>query len=204
MKHYGNFYIGIGAGAGIPTEPLSDAYNSGVAVTVPIGWDSPTGPLGFRVDLGYTRLDARTTFRNTGLTTAPAYGTSGQANIAATDPQIWSALANLKLRLPFSHDFAGPRSSLYLVGGGGVNYFRNYNANLALTNPEFNTSTTMTPYQAGTNGYQALWRGAADAGGGVSWAFRATEVFLESRYVTTFTDGRRASFVPITLGLAFH
>jgi hypothetical protein len=29
-------------------------------------------------------------------------------------------------------------------------------------------------------------------------------VFLESRYVTTFTDGRRASFVPITLGLAFH
>jgi hypothetical protein len=197
-RHYGNgFYVGLGAGAGIPTQAIRNAYDAGVTVAVPIGWDAPLGPLGFRVDLGYTRLNSRSTFRNTGSTAGTTYGTSGTPTLATADAQVWSALANAKLRLPILGGFfGGPTSGLYAVGGGGVNYFRNYNTTFGLTNPEFTTTN-----DAGTT---SLARFALDAGGGISWGIGASEVFLESRYVTAFTENRRASYVPIILGVTFR
>ncbi len=199
MKRYGNgFYIGLGGGSGIPTEALREAYDPGATVVVPIGWDSQTGPLGLRLNLGYTNFDSRRAFRTTGLPTAPGTGTPTTAVIATENPQIWSAMADLKLRWPFSGYFDGARSGLYVVGGGGVNYFNHYNTSFALTNPEFNNGTTVTSTS------QSLTRGALNAGGGLTWGIGTTEVFIESRYVTTFTNGRRASYVPITLGLTFR
>jgi hypothetical protein len=194
-RHYSSFYVGIGGGAGIPTEPISNAYNTGYTVAVPIGWDSPLSPLGFRVDLGYTRLDARPTFRNG--STVVIGGTATTASIATADPQIWSALANLKLRVPFLGSFLGPTSGIYAVGGGGVNHFRHYNTTFARTNPQFDTTAT-------ASNTESLTRVALDAGGGVSWAVGLAEVFLESRYVTTFMPNDRASYVPIILGVTLR
>jgi hypothetical protein len=191
MRRYGNgFYVGIGGGASIPTESINNAYNPGYAIQVPIGWDAPYSPLGFRLNLGYTRLDARNSFRNTG-TTNPAF-------LPAADPQIFSAIADAKLRIPFTRSWFGPSSGLYAVGGGGVNHFRHYNTTFALSNPEFNDPAT-TPSSS-----ESLTRLALNAGGGISWAFRAAEVFLESRYVTTFMPNKRASYVPIILGVNFY
>jgi hypothetical protein len=199
VKHYGNgFYIGLGAGEGIPVQTLRDGYDPGLSVSVPIGWDSQTGPFGIRGNFGYTRLDSRKTFRNTGATTGVGFGSSGSAFVASSDPQIWSALADLKLRFPFSGHYDGARSGLYVVGGGGVNYFRNYNTTFALTNPEFNNGTSVTATS------ESMTRMALNAGGGLTWGLGMTEVFLESRYVTTFTEGRRASYVPVILGLTFR
>ena len=199
VKHYGNgFYIGIGGGAGIPTEALREAYDPGATVVVPMGWDSQTGPLGLRLNLGYTNLDSRRTFRSTGLATGGGFGTTTTSFVATENPQIWSAMGDLKLRWPFSGYFDGARSGLYVVGGGGVNYFRHYNTTFAMTNPEFNTGTSVTSTS------ESMTRFAANAGAGLSWGLGMTEVFLESRYVTTFTEGRRASYVPITLGLTFR
>jgi len=199
VKHYGNgFYIGLGAGAGIPTEAIREAYDPGLAVQVPIGWDAPTGPLGIRANLGYTRLDPRKTFRSTGSTTGIGFGSSGSAFVANNNAQIWSALADLKLRFPFNGRYEGATTGLYAVAGGGVNYFHDYNTTFALTNPEFNNGSTVTSTKS------SLTRGALNAGGGLSLGFGMTEVFLESRYVTTFTEGRRASYVPIVLGLTFR
>jgi hypothetical protein len=184
---YGNgWYIGVGGGAGIPTESINNAYNTGYAIQVPIGYDAVYSPLGFRLNLGYTRLDARNTFRNAGTT--PAF-------LPVADPQIWSAIADAKLRIPLTRGWVGPSSGLYAVGGGGVNHFRNYNTTFALSNPEFNSTTTPT------SAPESLTRLALNAGGGVSWAFGAAEVFLESRFVTTFMPNHRASYVPIILGL---
>jgi hypothetical protein len=198
-RHYGNgFYVGIGAGAGIPTQAVREGYDPGVAVQVPIGWDSPTGPLGFRLDLGYTRFNSRNSFRSTGFTTGSAFNTSGVTTIATSDPQMWSAIADVKVRYPFSGRFRGASSGLYVVGGGGVNYIRDYNTSFALTNPEFDNSGSTIVTR------QSLTRFALNGGGGVSWGIGATEVFLESRYVTTFTENRRASYVPIILGLTFR
>jgi hypothetical protein len=194
-RHYSNFYVGVGGGAGIPTGPISNAYNTGYTVAVPIGWDSPFSPLGFRVDLGYTRFDARQTFRN-GTTVTPG-GTTATPLPATSDPQVWSALANLKLRLPFSGSFFGPRSGIYAVGGGGVNHFRKYNTTFARTNPQFDSTAT-------TSNTESLTRVALDAGGGISWAVGPSEVFLESRYVTTFMTKDRASYVPVILGVTFR
>jgi hypothetical protein len=192
-RHYSSFYVGLGGGASIPTGPIRNGYNTGFTVAVPIGWDSPESPLGFRVDLGYTRLDARPTFRNGSLLIVG--GTPIIASPATADPQVWSALANLKLRVPFFGSFFGPTSGIYAVGGGGVNHFRHYNTTFALTNPQFDNTTTIPA----TN--ETMTRGALDAGGGISWAVGVTEVFLESRYVTTFMPNERASYVPIILGV---
>jgi hypothetical protein len=195
MRRYGSFYVGIGGGAGIPTESISNAYNTGYTVAVPIGWDSPLSPLGFRVDLGYTRFDARQTFRNGPVVIVD--GTTFTALPATADPQIWSALANLKLRVPFFGNFFGPTSGIYAIGGGGVNHFRHYNTTFARTNPQFDTTATASTTES-------LTRLALDAGGGISWGVGLAEVFLESRYVTTFMPNERASYVPIILGVTFR
>jgi hypothetical protein len=185
---YGNgWYIGVGGGASIPTESINNAYNTGFAVQVPIGYDALYSPLGFRVNLGYTRLDARNSFRNTGTTTA---------FLPISDAQIYSAIADVKLRIPITRGWVGPSSGLYAVGGGGVNHFRHFNQTFALSNPEFN--------DPGTTADESLTRFALNAGGGVSWAIGAAEVFLESRFVTTFMPHERASYVPIILGLNFY
>jgi hypothetical protein len=192
VRRYGNgFYIGIGGGAGIPTQAIRNAYNTGYTIVVPIGWDAPLAPLGFRVNLGYTRFDARTNFRDP-IATPPA------AALAVADPQVWSAIADLKLRVPFLNSWFGPTSGVYAVGGGGVNHFRHYNTTFARTNPEFRDPAAPPPTS------ESLTRAALNAGGGISWGFRATEVFLESRYVTTFMPHERASFVPIVLGVNFY
>jgi hypothetical protein len=186
---YGNgFYIGVGGGAGIPTGSIDNAYNTGYAVQVPIGWDAPYTPLGFRVNLGYTHLGARNTFRN------PTTG----AFLPVEDPQIYSAIADAKLRIPFTRSWFGPSSGLYAVAGGGVNHFRHYNTTFALSNPEFNDPASTS------SSSESLTRLALNAGGGIGWAFRAAEVFLESRYVTTFMPNERASYVPIILGVNFY
>lgn len=198
VKHYGNgFYLGLGGGAGVPTQALREGYDPGVAFVAPIGWDSPNGPLGFRVNLGYTRLAARNDFRSTGLTTGTVNGTTTISQVATTDPQIWSAMADLKLRMPFLGHFGGNSGSgLYLIGGGGLNHFRNYDRSIERTNPEFNTDFTTI--------HESYTKAAWNAGGGISIGVHNTAVFLESRYVSLITDNNHASFIPITLGVTFY
>jgi hypothetical protein len=192
MRRYGNgFYVGVGGGAGIPIQGIRNAYNPGYAVEVPIGWDAPFSPLGFRLNLGYTHLDARNAFRN------PS-GTPVSATLPVEDPQIFSAIADAKLRIPFTRSWFGPSSGIYAVAGGGVNHFRHYSTTFARSNPEFND-----PAAAPTTS-ESLTRLALNAGGGVSWAFRAAEVFVESRYVTSFMPHERASYVPIILGVNLY
>jgi hypothetical protein len=200
--HFGNgMYVGISAGAALPVQAIRNAYNPGVSVDVPIGWDAPLGPLGFRVDLGYTQFNARNAFRNTGLPTGS--GSFGTSSVTTENPQVWSALANAKLRLPFIGRYLpGALSGLYAVGGGGVSYFRNYSTTFAMTNPELNAQTTGA--QTSSSSTSSLTRGTLDAGAGLAWGFGASEVFLESRYVTMFTRNERASYVPIMLGVTFR
>jgi hypothetical protein len=190
-RHYGNgFYIGLAGGAGMPAQEIRNGYDNGYAIEVPIGYDAPGSPLGIRANFGYTRFDARTAFRNTNPPVA--------ATVATSDPQLWSAMADLKLRLPFVGSLFGPTSGIYAVGGGGVNHFRNYSATFARTNPEFNTTSTTV------SNPESLTQLALEAGGGISWGFRESQLFLESRYVTSFMPNGRASYVPIVLGINFY
>lgn len=191
MKRYGNGgYVGVAGGAGIPTGVIRNGYDAGVGVAVPIGWDAALNPWGFRIDLGYQRLGARSTFRDP-FTAFPG------AFPALQSAQIYSAMADAKYRIPFSTSWTGPTTGLYLLAGGGLNHFRHYDATFGLTNPEFESSTVPT-------GERSLTRFAVNAGGGVYYGFRATEVFLESRYVTTYMPEGRVSYVPIVLGVNLY
>jgi hypothetical protein len=197
MRHWGNgFYVGLGAGASVPVQAVRNGYDPGLGVSVPVGWDSPTSPLGFRVNFGYNRLRARTTFRNTGTTTTVGVGTVNPT-IATDDAQLWSAIADAKLRLPFMLATIGRSApSVYAVGGAGVNWFRNFNTTFAQTNPTFETGSV------GNN--SSFGRFAWNVGGGLSYGLGASELFLESRYVRVMTNGDRLSYVPIILGVNFR
>ncbi|HEX9485386.1 MAG TPA: hypothetical protein VF929_12425 [Gemmatimonadaceae bacterium] len=196
VKHYGNWYIGFGAGTAIPTEELRQAYNSGVSMHVPIGWESESSLLGARLNLGYSKFEGRTTFRSTGTTT-PGTGSSSSATLPLDAIQLWSALADLTLRLPvFGNSLGGPMNGLYAVAGGGLNEFRDFSFNLQRTNPELVTPDNMDK--------EAITRWALNAGGGLSVGLGMADVFVESRYVTAFTPNHRTSYVPVVLGLAFR
>jgi len=196
VRRYSNgFYFGIGGGAAMPTGGIRDAYNTGYNVTVPLGWDSQTGPFGLRLDLTYDQMHARSTFRSSDeLPTAVA--------LTTVNPQIWSGMADVKLRLPFSGQFAGTTTGLYVLGGVGAHYLRNYGQTFAVTNPSTNINEQGTSATLGDNG--SLWRFGANAGGGLSFGFGNTSLFVESRYVRMFTSRERTNYVPIVVGLSFR
>jgi opacity protein-like surface antigen len=197
VRRYSNgFYFGIGGGATMPTGGIRDAYNAGYNVTVPLGWDSQTGPFGLRLDLTYDQMHARSTFRSSNdLPTAVA--------LTTVNPQIWSGMADVKLRLPFSGQFAGATTGLYVLGGVGAHYLRNYGQTFAVTNPGTNITDEGTSATLSDNG--SLWRFGANAGGGISFGFgNNTSLFVESRYVRMFTSHERTNYVPVVVGLSFR
>ena len=196
VKHYGNWYIGFGAGTAVPTEEARQAYDAGPNFNVPIGWESPESVLGFRVNLGYSKFEGRTTFRSTG-TTAPGAGSSSTARLALQSPQIYSGMADLTLRLPFLGTYGGPMTGLYLVGGAGFNKFTDWYDNFARTNPEMTVGNNTATKEAYTT-----W--AANGGGGLRLGFGMADVFAEARYVSAFTPNHRTSYVPVLLGLALR
>jgi hypothetical protein len=195
VRHYGNgFYVGVGGGMNVPTGAIRDAYDPGFNVTVPIGWDAPTGPLGLRLDLSYNQLDARSALRNNG----------NAVTTTSTNPQIWSAMADAKFRLPFTGRFiGGATTGLYAIGGVGAHYLRNYSSTFGLTNPSTNINDQgLQAASLQDNG--SLWRMGANVGGGISFGFGSTELFVESRYVHIFTKDQATSYVPIILGLSIR
>jgi len=195
VRRYSNgFYIGIGGGATMPTGGIRDAYDRGYNVSVPIGWDSQTGPLGLRLDLTYDQMHARSSLRATD-------NTPTAVGLTTVNPQIWSAMADLKLRLPFSGQFAGATTGFYVIGGVGGHYLRNYGSTFAVTNPSTNINDEgLQASSLNNNG--SLWRFGANAGGGISFGLGSTELFVESRYVRIFTSAQRTNYVPIVVGLS--
>jgi hypothetical protein len=189
--------LGLGAGASIPVQTVRNGYDPGFSVALPVGWDSPTSPLGFRVNFGFNQLRARNSFRNTGTTSTVGVGTTNPT-IATEDAQLWSAIADAKLRLPFMLTSIGRSApSVYAVGGAGINYFRNFNTTFGQTNPTIEQGTT-------NNGTSSFGRLAWNAGAGLSFGLGASELFLESRYVRVLTSGERLSYVPVILGINFR
>jgi len=186
---FGNgFYIGVGAKQSFPQNRLNDVYRSGFGVEVPIGWDPANSPLGVRLNLGYTRLRGdRERFDFNQPTVAQGL----------KDPQVYQAVADAKLRLPFGH-FLGATSGLYAVGGGGMYYFRNYQNTLMQTVGTGGTGVTNTFNPEDKTQF------GANVGGGVSWGLGRASLYVESRYVRIFTPNTNSDMVPVVLGVTFH
>jgi hypothetical protein len=196
MKQFGNgFYVGIAGGASFPQNELNRVYKTGFNVEVPIGWDPANSPLGLRLNLGYNRLRADDRFD---------FSQTNNGAGTLKDPQVFQAVMDAKLRIPFGH-LLGATSGLYAVGGGGAYYFRNYTNTVGLT-VTGNGGTTGNTGGSVTNTFNTedRTRFGANVGGGVSWGLGRTSLYVESRYVRVFTPNRDSDYVPVMLGLTFH
>ena len=179
MRMRSGWYLGLAGAAELPQNSLRDFYDTGWGVEGHIGWDPVNSPLGLRVNLGYARLNSKTEF-GAGL----------------RDPQIYQAVGDAKLRLPFGK---GLLSGLYAVGGGGVYYFRNYDSTLNLTtNPGTGGSVTNTFNPEDKTQF------GANVGGGIQFGLGNATLFVESRYVRIFTSNRNSDMVPVAAGLTFN
>jgi hypothetical protein len=185
---FGNgFYIGLGGGANFPQNELNNVYDVGPSASVQFGVDPTTAPIGLRLNLGYNRLNG-TTLATTGATT-----------LEAASSNLYSALLDAKLRLPFGRLF-GATSGLYAVGGGGVTYFQNYQTFERVSGTTVGGSVGTPRLQ---NAGDAT-RFAANGGLGLDFGIGPASLFAEGRYVRVFTRGRDSNFIPVTLGLRFH
>ncbi|HET7621983.1 MAG TPA: hypothetical protein VFK39_08775 [Gemmatimonadaceae bacterium] len=171
------FWLGVGGGASVPIGNLHDGgYDTGWNVTVPIGWQSASTPWGLRLDLSYNRLNGGT------INTAPVSTTLSDAN-------VWSGALDLTLQFPFGSS----GSSFYLMGGGGIHHFTDVgsdNGAAIIDGTALSSSADNSLTKAGVNG-----------GLGLNFGFGRAKLFLESRFVSVFTEGKNSNYVPIILGV---
>ena len=174
----GSFYFGLGGGPNVPTGSAEDIYKAGFNVTVPLGWQPMNSPFGLRLDLGYSRFNGRSAGDN-GLSAQP------------DDPNIWSATMNATLDLFRFGD--NRRGALYLVGGGGVFRFTDFN-NFDSSDNDPESSLKGDPVtKAGLTG-----------GAGLAFPIGGTSLFVESRYTNAYTDGDNVKWVPVVIGFKWR
>jgi len=180
-------YFGIGAGANFPQNNINAFYRPGVNANAVLGWDPAVSPIGLRLNVAYNRLQGET------IATVPGGATTTETRYLNAD--LFSGFLDAKLRLPFGRLF-GATSGLYAVAGPGVTYFRNYQNFQATTG-----TGVVTPDNAL---YRNATRFAVNGGAGLDFGIGPASLFLEGRYVRTFTQGRDTDYLPVTIGLRFQ
>jgi hypothetical protein len=192
QRFFGNgLYVGVASGAMLPVGDLMNSYNpGGWGVNVPIGWDPKASPLGVRVNLGYAKFES-----------------ASPAEIV-NDAKQWNAALDAKLRVPFGR-FLGASSGAYLVGGGAMHHFTNYNESIYRSNNFVNTrfstpanNSAVISQSNGMNSSATHW--GIHGGLGLSMGVGPAELFAESRYTRVYTPGRAINYVPIVAGVTFH
>jgi|GEM_PF-1075934 len=171
------FWVGVGGGASIPVGNLHDGgYDTGWNVTVPIGWQSASTPWGLRLDLSYNRLNGST------IASVPV-------NVTLSDANLWSGELDLTLQFPFGRS----GSSFYLMGGGGIHHFTDVGSD--------NGAAVIDGTALSSNGDNSLTKAGVNGGLGLNFGFGRAKLFLESRFVSVFTEGKNSNYVPIILGV---
>jgi len=193
----------------------SNGSTTALVTAGPGGTNYATGsPASGTTAPGYTAPTATTGATSTGTSS----GYNGYAIATGTDATLASAMLDAKLRLPLLGSHSS--TSIYVVGGGGLHYFLNYDKSLALTNPAaeqqkfaaLHAATTAAvqsglPYSAAnysSSAYTAITRPGANAGVGMQWGLRGADLFVEGRYVTIFTKDRSTNYWPVILGVTLR
>jgi hypothetical protein len=166
----GSFYMGLAAGSASPTADLQDlGYDSGLNISIPIGWHNPSALFGWRLMLGYQQ------FNGASFTTL---GTSPTV-LSNPDPKVYSAELNLNMRFPFNER---KTSSVYLTGGGGVYMFRNYGQGSALGG--YLGNDVLDPDDSNNESTINKW--GINGGAGLEFGIGTSSLFLETRLVNVF------------------
>jgi hypothetical protein len=166
----GSFYMGLAAGSASPTGDLEDlGYDSGLSISVPIGWHNPSALFGWRLMLGYNQ------FNGASFTT----GGTNPTVLNNSDPKVYSAELNLNMRFPFNERRT---SSVYLSGGGGVYLFRNFGQGSALAG--YLGNDVLDPDDSNNESTINKW--GVNGGAGLEFGIGTSSLFLETRLVNVF------------------
>jgi hypothetical protein len=166
----GSFYIGLAAGGNSPSGDLEDlGYDSGLNISVPIGWHNPSSVFGFRLMLGYNQFNGAS-FSSGG--TSPVI-------LSNPDPKVYSAELNLNMRFPFNERRT---SSVYLSGGGGMYMFRNFGQGSALAG--YLGNDVLDPNDEANESAITKW--GVNGGAGLEFGIGTSALFLETRLVNVF------------------
>lgn len=185
------FYLGAGAGTAVPYNELSDlGYDSGLDITIPVGWHRPGRTLGIRGTLAFDQVHADL---------ASARGALPAMSGSAPDPKIYSGTLDAVLKFPIgSMAREGRGLSLYALGGGGVHLFRGFGGTTPLAD-------VLGGDEVG-NSRKNIHKWGVEAGAGMEWGLGPTAVFIESRWINAFTSGSRTDtkylrWIPIGVGV---
>ena len=172
MARWGNgMYFGLGGGTQFLQGYLDEAFSKGFNATGFVGWQPMNSPLGLRFDLTYDHL------RGTDIDT-------GLGEVEVEDMRLISGLAEATFR------FGSPMGTVrpYVIGGGGVHHFQNYDVSGGSGGESDDESST----RAGVNG-----------GLGVQFMLGRANLFVESRYMHVFTKDEASKFIPLIVGFNF-
>lgn len=198
----GSFYWGLAAGAASPMGDVEDlGYDSGLNISIPIGWHNPAAMFGWRLMLAYNQ------FKGVGFTT----GGPNPINLANPDPKVYSAELNLTARFPFNERRT---SSVYLNGGGGLYMFRNFGTGSALG--AYLGNDVLDPNDEANESTINKW--GINGGAGIEFGIGTSSLFLESRIVNVYTGrdddlsfdnafgsrGTTVRWVPLILGFTIR
>lgn len=198
----GSFYMGLAAGAAAPMGDIEDlGYDSGLNVSIPIGWHNPASVFGFRLMLGYSQFNG-----------AP-FTTGGATPVVLSnpDPKVYSAELNLNMRFPFNERRT---SSVYLSGGGGVYMFRNFGQGSALGG--YLGNDVLDPNDEANESTINKW--GVNGGAGLEFGIGTSSLFVETRLVNVFAGrddepnfdsvfgerGTSVRWVPLILGFTIR
>lgn len=180
---FGNsgFYIGVGSGTNLTMGTLDDiGYNSGLNVSIPIGWHKRGSVIGVRSEFGIQSFDGR-----------------NNAGFSNNDPRFYSAVGLLTLNLPMN---AAKTNTFYVMGGGGVYMFKNLVAGSTLGDRFGSTATSGSTSSETKFGFQG--------GAGVELKILgATSLFVQTGISQVSVDtpagtsGSSLRWVPIIAGI---
>lgn len=198
------WYLGVSAGSVMPKGDFERiGYGNGFTVNVPIGYHSRSHLLGARLDLGYSQFSGNS-FTGT--------SSGSPTTLNNSDPKVFSAVANLTMRLPIN---ASRSVNLYGVGGGGLYTFRSFGKSSSLAG--FLGNDVLDSHDEAVENTRTKF--GAQAGAGIDFGVGPTSIFLETRWVSVNADrgdnvqlsdffgdtrGKSVRWVPIVVGLTFR
>ena len=98
-------------------------------------------------------------------------------------------LTHLQRQFPFGSS----GSSFYLMGGGGLHHFTDVGSD--------NGAAIIDGTALSSSGKNSLTKAGVNGGAGLNFGFGRAKLFLESRFVSVFTEGKNSNYVPIILGV---
>lgn len=161
-------------GAALPMGNFGDAYKTGFRLGAGAGFQPAMLPIGVRLDVAYDRLTGKTV-------DVPGFG-----SFSVDDASLWSGSLNPMWSFPVD-----PTASIrpYILGNLGIYHFSSYGGG---SSDQYGNSSSASATKFGLGG-----------GGGIDFALAGMGAFVEAKFLSIFTSGSHANYIPVVFGVRF-